>query len=143
MKVCLSLSVLIALCIFSASTYAAPIQDPVGYMLHEAKADQCEAKRSAAKVTKGVIDGLGEVVVVALPMEGCGGGNNWGTSIDAFYQGKAVSLGGAKGVESMSVKENQVIIKTMEQGEDDPDCCPSKHVTSMYSVQNGKLQLKK
>lgn len=143
MKLHLSLIAFISSCAFSVSVHANEIQDPVGFMLHEAKAEQCDAKRSAAKVSKGVIDGLGEVTVVALPSEGCGGGNNWGTSIKAFYQGKVTNLGGAKSVERIVIKDNQVVINDTQLGDNDPDCCPTQHETLKYISINGKLVLRK
>lgn len=132
-------SLMMSIAVFSNSSFAT-VSNPLSYMVHEAKSEQCQTNRSAAKVSKGQIKGLGAVTIVALPIEGCDGGNNWGTSIWAFYQGKHVDLGGAKTVENLVIEHNQVIIHTTEQGENDPDCCPTKHVKIVYSVVNGKLK---
>lgn len=129
----------LSLAFISFSVKAAPNTPELAYMIKDAKASQCEVHTKQAKIVKGQIEGLGEVTVIALPMEGCGGGNNWGTTIQAFYQGKHTDSTGGAVIDNISIIDNKIVVKSTERGDNDPDCCPSQHVKTTYVINSGKL----
>lgn len=109
-------------------------------MTRELAQDQCSAFPGKAKVVNGVIEGMGNVIVVALPDEGCGGGNNWGTSVQVFSEdGRKSEMTGFTAVEQMSIRNNRLWITSTEYGDSDPHCCPSKKGRHQFVIRGNKL----
>jgi hypothetical protein len=109
-------------------------------MVKELASDQCEAFQNKAKIVQGNIQGMGDVVVIAMPNEGCGGGNNWGTALQVFSQdGKQSEMTGFTAVEQMSIRNNRLWITSTEYADSDPHCCPSKKAHHQFVVKDNKL----
>lgn len=87
------------------------------------------------KGTKTYFSGTGanESLLISVPFEGCGGGNNWGSIVKVFsnYQNgkwtksKNVNVTSAQNVKAQG--NGEFVITSTEYGPADPHCCPSIH----------------
>lgn len=91
-------------------------------------ADGCQINKNKIKV---IYSKNNKNVLVSVPYEGCGGGNNWGaiTTIYSDYQNnrwlkkKSVEVSGLDKVDLEG--EDGFSITSTEYGKNDPHCCPS------------------
>ena len=133
---------LLALCLLGTygAVHAVPENNTiVTTMTKEAKKGGCLATKGSEKFIKGSTPELGEVVVASMNFEGCGGGNNWGTTVQVFYNGGNTNSIVLPNVERMTVREGKLVIDSLELGDDDPRCCPSQKTRTLYKISKGKL----
>jgi hypothetical protein len=151
MKKIMCSKVIASACLMTASLFSMSVnaqnnlsmyhgKPQIDMMTRELAQDQCSAFPGKAKVVNGMIEGMGNVIVVALPNEGCGGGNNWGTSVQVFSEdGRKSEMTGFTAVEQMSIRNNRLWITSTEYGDSDPHCCPSKKGRHQFVIRGNKL----
>lgn len=94
------------------------------------KKDRCQvSKRSIRTYQSG--SGDQQSVLVKIPFEGCGGGNNWGVIVKVFSgykDGKWAKIKdvNVNSIDSVEPKNNgEFLITSTEYAPSDPHCCPS------------------
>ena len=106
----------------------------------ELLASQCviqkDVKAYSAKSTE-----YGIVTVITVSAEGCGGGNNWATYYQVFYNdGKSHFPSAALPViDNVIVRENVIHFESTEYADSDPRCCPSLKKQTTFKIDNNKL----
>jgi hypothetical protein len=140
-------SIIVALCLagISMSSFASPLNSlsensVTNGMRYEAKKYKCTIVKDSEKQVRGKIDGLGDVVVASLVLEGCGGGNSWGSNVAVFSSAGRTKPQVFNAVEKIEIVDGKIVIDSIEMGEDDPRCCPSKKERHMYKVVNNEMK---
>lgn len=106
----------------------------------ELLASQCVVQKDAkAYSTKSTEYGL--VTVITVSAEGCGGGNNWGTYYQVFYNDGKNHLpsGSLPVIDKVSVHENVIRFQSTEYADDAPRCCPSLKKETTFKIEGNKL----
>lgn len=135
--------------------FADPAQDLTvieKYIAAHARRERGEEYRGARKLVTGDVnhDGVPETVVL-YTIEGQGGSNNHVQYLAVFVRSRGrlpavaqTSVGGKsyRAVELKSVRDNQIILETLDYLPSDPACCPSKKGMTRYVLVDRKLQEK-
>lgn len=133
----------------SLTAHAAPLSGKDKSYVNELKkelvAAQCSVLTKEAQVYSAKTQQYGQVSVVVVPAEGCGGGNNWATYFKVFYNdGKnSTEYSAAPMVDNVKIKENVIMLSSTTYAEDDPRCCPSLHEETKYKFSGNKLTVLK
>lgn len=130
----------------ACSAYAAPklSAQEKGYVAQLKKtltASQCTPLMNDVRVFSSKSMEYGTISMVVLPAEGCGGGNNWATYFQVFYNdGKnKTDYEAVPVVDNVIIRENVFKLEATTHGEDDPRCCPSQHESWFFKLEDGKL----
>lgn len=107
------------------------------------KKNGCTPVKDGAKAHHITLKEKGNVTIVSMGAEGCGGGNNWNTTVQAFYEDGKTDMIHVPAVETITGKDDVITLQSLEYGEDDPRCCPSQVVKTSYRIKNNKLVLNK
>lgn len=90
--------------------------------------------------TKYLYSSDSKALLLVIPYESCGGGNNWGQQVVLLkdYDGKKwqyrKEFNNITNVDNIMFKDNSFILSYLEYGEQDPRCCPSIKKTAKISV---------
>ncbi|WP_341317587.1 hypothetical protein WN982_40705 [Paraburkholderia sp. IMGN_8] len=105
----------------------------------EARADRVAVNWKGSQTATGEMAGIGQVMALSFGVEPTDGGNWWADSFEVFWANDHSNQIGTKGIQQMSVKDGLLYVKSLEQGDDDAQCCPTTIQLAAYRVSNGKL----
>ena len=100
---------------------------------------------------RGSIPGMSQpVAVAAYTVEGCGGGNNWGRFVSAFYLSNGGvrefkhSAAGIPGPDigdrrGATVRGDRMTVRYSDYAPQDPRCRPSLHKVATFRLVNGAI----
>ncbi|MEX3953056.1 hypothetical protein AB4Y40_35560 [Paraburkholderia sp. EG287B] len=94
--------------------------------------------KGSQRVT-GDVAGIGQVIALSFGVEPTDGGNWWSDTVQVFWANGHSDQIGTKGVQQMVIKDSLLYVRSLEQGDNDPDCCPTTIQLTAYRIQNGKL----
>ncbi|CAN0628242.1 exported protein of unknown function [Burkholderia multivorans] len=105
----------------------------------EAHADQIAVNWKGSQAVSGEMAGVGQVTALSFGVEPTDGGNWWAVSFEVFWANGHSNQIGTKGIQQMLIKDGQLYVKSLEQGDNDADCCPTTIQLTAYRIANGKL----
>jgi hypothetical protein len=128
----------------SGATDANEKQIALSYANGVAQAGNCNFEETSLKVASGTVTGVeGNAIVATYALQGCGGGNNWGSTLVVLsaQSGKVEMVADTTGpgFDEIKISNGQVLAKVTDYGPNDPRCCPSVSKPMIFSVRGNKL----
>ncbi|MCP3727481.1 hypothetical protein M3I53_30910 [Paraburkholderia sp. CNPSo 3272] len=131
--------------IFAASLPAATAAQTVDIqrirqtVTRQARANHLAVNWKGGQSVTGDVAGIGQVTALSFGVEPTDGGNWWSDSVQVFWANGHSDQVGTKGVQQMVIKDNLLYVRSLEQGDNDPGCCPTTIQLTAYRIQSGKL----
>ncbi len=114
------------------------------YARASSKRDECTLSEDGLTAVSGRLSGIdADVVVTTFPLEGCGGGNNWGIvlAVLAVRNDEPAKLAatGGPGFDEVSIVDGQVSAVVTDYAPGDARCCPSIKARTAFAISGDKL----